>query len=333
MMIVSRLFAPLSALFLAAALISLFPTDHSSAQSAAPVKVTVGVPTPSVPFLPPYVAIQKGFDRANGIEIELRTIPGSVGVQSMVSGGIDFTTSAGSVLNAGLAGAPVRVLMIMIDKSTYTVYARPEIKGIQDLKGKRIAVDSIGGSQYSELLLGFKKIGFNPSDVAIVGLSPSLRVASLESGAIAASMVAPPQDLTLEKLGYNRILRLGDHVVGINGGIGVSTALLQSKPALVDNLVTAALMGLRTIKENRAASLPLIMSYLNVDAGEAALIYDNNVQAFSDGKSSLATRAEMVAAAAAALKSSKGLQPADIFELGPLDRAYARLQAGGWRAQ
>ncbi len=331
-MTVSRV-ASLSTLSLVAVLNSLILSGHSFAQSSSPVKVTVAVPAASVPFLPLYVAIQKGFDRANGIEVELRTIPGTVGVQSMLSGGLDFTTSAGSVLNAGLAGAPVRVLMIMIDKSIYTVYARPEIKGIQDLKGKKIGVDAIGGSQYSELLLGFKKIGFNPSDAVIVGISPSLRVASLESGAIAASMLAPPQDLTLEKLGYNKILRLGDYVVGINGGLGVSTALLQSKPAIVDNLVTASLMGLRTVKENRAATLPLIMSYLNVDAGDAAIIYDNNVQAFSDGRSSPASRAEMVAAAVAALKSSKRLQPADIFELGSLDRAYARLQASGWRSQ
>jgi len=137
MMIVSRLFAPRSALALAAALISLIPTGQSSAQSVAPVKVTVGVPTPSVPFLPPYITTQKGFDRANGIEMELQTIPGSVGVQSMVSGGLDFTTSAGSVLNAGLAGAPVRVLMIMIDKSTYTVYARPEISFFRSLYMKK----------------------------------------------------------------------------------------------------------------------------------------------------------------------------------------------------
>ena len=296
------------------------------------VPVSVAVPVPAVPFLPLYIAKQKGFDRENGVEINFQTIAGSVAVQAMVSGGLDFTLSAGSVLNAGLAGAPVAVLMIMIDKSTYALYARPEIRGVQDLKGKKIAVDSIGGSQYSELRLALEKAGLSPADVVILGISGTVQIASLSSGAIDGSVVAPPQDLQLEKLGFRRVLKLGDYVAGINGGLGVSASLLKSKPDVVDGLVTAGLMGLRYLKENREGTLPLIMSYLSVDARDAGFVYDTTVQAFSDGRSSPPGRAEMIAAAAAALKSPpRRVQPEEIFDFGPLDRAQARLQARGWR--
>src|SRR3712207_8097417 len=58
----------------------------------------------------PYTTLFRS-DRAQGVEFDLQVIGGRVGVQSMLAGGLDFSASAGSVLNARLSGAPVVVLM------------------------------------------------------------------------------------------------------------------------------------------------------------------------------------------------------------------------------
>ena len=42
-------------------------------------------------------------------------------------------------------------------------------------------------------------------------------------------------------------------------------------------MVTAVLMAVRYLKEDREGSLPLIMSYMEVDAATAATIYDRSV--------------------------------------------------------
>jgi len=286
-----------------------------------------------MPFLPFYVARQKGFDRANGLDMETPLIVGRVGVQSMVGGSLDFSASAGSVLNGRLAGAPVVVLMLSIDKSTYMLYAQPGIRTLADLKGKTVAVDAVGSSLYTELGLAFQKLGLSLTDVTIVGVPGDARVATLANGAAAAVVIAAPQDVQLERLGqgFHKLLDLGDYVVGINGGLGTTTALLQTQPDLVDDVVATALMGLRYIRENRAGTIALLQTFLDTDAETAALIYDRTVHAYSDGASTLETRAEIARHAAEVLQVGEAVPPAELYDLGPYERAVARLQTRGWR--
>jgi len=120
--------------------------------------------------------------------------------------------------------------------------------------------------------LGLRQVGLDPGDVTIVSMAAPARIAALDSGAADAAVLVPPQDVQTEKLGggAHRLLSLGDYVVGINGGLGATTTLLQAKPALVDGMVTAVLMAVRSLRENREGTLPLIMSYMDVDADTAA---------------------------------------------------------------
>ena len=314
------------------------PAAAPAAPPAAPKPLTgvsVAEPAPGLTFLQFRVAKARGFDHANGIDIEFQSLAGTPAVQAMVSGGLDFTMSAGSVLNARLSGAPVTVLMISVDKSTYALYARPEIRSPQDLRGMTVAVGAIGDSQYKELGVALDKLGLSFDDVRVVGLPGATQLASIQSGAVDAIVLAPPLDIQLERIrtGHHRLLNLGDYVVGMNGGLGVATTLLQTKPDVVDAMVTASLMGFKYMLENREGTLPVIMEIAEVDVESAGHIYDTMIKAYSDGpgKSTPTTRAEIVRQAAQLLQVPPPAQPDDAFEFGPLDRAAATLQASGWR--
>src|SRR5581483_9807207 len=106
-----------------------------------------------------------------------------------------------TVLNAALHEAPVRVLMIGIDKSTYTLYTQPQVRTVADLAGPPVAVDAIGSSIYTELGLGLQKNGLALSDVNVVGIPSDARPAALQSGAADGVVITPPQDVQLDRLG------------------------------------------------------------------------------------------------------------------------------------
>jgi NitT/TauT family transport system substrate-binding protein len=312
------------------------PSAPAAVAPTAPrplIPVTIAIPATSLPFLPLHIAKQRGYDQQNGLDLQVQMIGGTTSVQAMLAGDVDFAASAGAVLNAALGGAPVVVLLIGIDTSTYVVYARPAVRDVRDLKGKVLAVDTVGGSQYTEVGLGLRQAGLDPGDVTIVSMAAPARIAALDSGAVDAAVLVPPQDVQAEKLngGHHRLLNLADYVVGINGGLGATTTLVQAKPAVVEGMVTTVLMAVRYLKENREGTLPLIMSYMEVDAATAATIYDRSVGVFGDGMSTPAARAEIVQHAAEALKTAPGYQPADLFDLAAVERATARLQASGWR--
>jgi ABC-type nitrate/sulfonate/bicarbonate transport system substrate-binding protein len=295
--------------------------------------VTLTIPQKGMPFLPFHVAKELGFDQMNGLDLEVQVMPGQPSVAALISGGLDFSASAGALVNGRLNGAPVAVVMTGIDRSTYALYAKPAIQRVEDLRGQTLAVDAVGGSQYSELGLALEKLGMRLDEARVVGLPAPSTVAGMESGAVDAAVVAPPDDVRLEQLGlgFHRLLNLGDYVVGLNGGLGTAAASLQSRPEMVDAMVLTSLMGLRYVKENRAGTIPLMPEFVGLNADTAAEVYDRTVGAYSDGRSTPAARTEIVEHAAAIVKPAEAVPASAVFDFGPLDRAETELRTRAWR--
>lgn len=311
------------------------PAAAAPTPTPVPIAVTVGEAATSLTFLQFRLARAKGFDRQNGIEIEFQTISGTPAVQAMIAGGLDFTVSAGAALNARLSGAPTSVLMISVDKSVYSLYAKPDVRSVQDLRGATVGVGAIGDSQYKELGVALGRLGMSLNDLRVVGLPGATQVASAASGAVDGVVLAPPLDVQLDRTGagFHRLLNLGDYVVGINGGLATAAPLVQSKPAVVDAMVLASLMSFHYLLQERAGTLPVIADYAQVDLETAGRLYDTMRPTFSDGpgRSTPATRAEIVQYAAELLGVAPPANLDEPFDFGPLDRAAARLQTSGWR--
>ncbi|TGV05758.1 ABC transporter substrate-binding protein, partial [Mesorhizobium sp. M00.F.Ca.ET.186.01.1.1] len=64
--------------------------------SSTPEKIRIGEVTRSLFYAPQYVALEKGFFKEEGLDVELSTIPGGDKVMSaLLSGGIDVALLAG----------------------------------------------------------------------------------------------------------------------------------------------------------------------------------------------------------------------------------------------
>src|SRR6476469_5834190 len=91
------------------------------------------------------IAHLKGFYREEGLDLETLLIRGSVGMQALIGGSVDYASAAGSIIAAAVRGAPVRLVLIVNSKPQFDFVARPEIKSVQQLKGKVIGISSRGG--------------------------------------------------------------------------------------------------------------------------------------------------------------------------------------------
>ena len=83
---------------------------------------------------------------------------------------------------------------------------RPEIKDVQQLKGKKLGVATIKGTDQlvAEEMLQAK--GFNPNLLQAVAIGDGpVRMQALVSGAVDAICVGPPHDFMLRKLGYTAL--------------------------------------------------------------------------------------------------------------------------------
>jgi ABC-type nitrate/sulfonate/bicarbonate transport system substrate-binding protein len=248
-------------------------------------KIRIAYSSRSYTITPLYVAASKGFFREEGLEVELIQVSPRLGAMAVMNGDVAFTTSFVSTFRGILQGLPLKVILIALKKGMYFLVVRQEIKDIQDLKGKKLGVATIRGTDQlvAEELLRSK--GFNPALVQqlVIGETP-LRAQALASGAVQAVSVSPPYDLMLQQMGYKVLA--GPPEVGMPAsGLFTSDRSLKENPQMVKRTLRALIKANRFIADNRPETIAVMLKWLPQTADVAARSYDLELKAITpDGQ-------------------------------------------------
>src|SRR5215510_9927688 len=115
--------------------------------AASPSKLVIGYASTTPRLMPLWIARDQGFFAKYGIESEpvlLRS--GATLVTGMASGDVQIGRTAGAaVLSAVAAGHDIKMLATFSSRNSYDVVVRPNIKRPEDLRGKKLAINSVGG--------------------------------------------------------------------------------------------------------------------------------------------------------------------------------------------
>src|SRR3989337_2822815 len=169
-------------------------------QSRPLTKIRV-VHVPVLIFAPLYVAIERGYFRQQGLEVELIGTPG--GVSSFV----DLARGRSEVVIGGLGAAlfnavargldfkvvgpvhmerpPVSTPLVASKKA----YDSGEIRKVSDLRGKKVSVNVLGSATEFWLQAALHKGGLTMEDVEVIGVNFPDVPAALAHGAIAAGFL------------------------------------------------------------------------------------------------------------------------------------------------
>lgn len=245
-------------------LVMLIGVSQASAQLKKVRFSTTGVSISELPFK---IAQVKGFWREEGLDVETILIRGAVGMQALLGGSVDYTSASGSTIAAAVRGLPVKLVFISSSKPQFELISQPQIKSVQELKGKIIGISSRGGSNDLMMQLILQKNGLAPNkDVTtlIVGAQAETVIA-LRTGRIAAALLTPPRNFILQRDGYNRIAYSGDYMpTYANGGIGITDEKIKTNPAEVLALVRGTIKGLQYSMKNRAEMIKIMPDYLGI---------------------------------------------------------------------
>ncbi len=92
------------------------------------------------------LAQKRGFLKEEGIEAEIIRISAAAGRAALSGGDVDYSTGiGGTAIGGALSGVPIKVVACFVPAPVLALVARPEIKSVQALKGKTIAVLIFGG--------------------------------------------------------------------------------------------------------------------------------------------------------------------------------------------
>src|ERR1043166_8242435 len=143
--------------------ILLLVSANSSLSAAAPFKLIVGYAALNARISPLWLAEEHGYLAKYGLQVEQVYLRGAPTlVAGLASGDIQLGRSGGSATLAAIgAGHDFKIVATFSSPNSYDLIARPGIKRVEDLRGKKIAVTSIGGTTWMGVLLWLEHFGLD----------------------------------------------------------------------------------------------------------------------------------------------------------------------------
>jgi NitT/TauT family transport system substrate-binding protein len=219
-----------------------------------------------------FMAKQEGLFKKNGLDVQLIHIPSSSrAIQTILAGEIAISFMDGSnTAQANLKGANLALIAGATNRMVFSLMAKPEIKSVSDLRGKKIGITRVGSSTHTSALYALGQAGLRPSDYQILPLVevPNILTA-LIAGQIDAGIVSPPTNSRARKAGFKELVNLakeGPEYVSV--GVGTSRAYLRTNEDIVRRVVRSYAEGVYTFKTNKAAALKMIQNQLKVKETE-----------------------------------------------------------------
>ena len=245
-----------------------FAAGDAQAQSLK--KIRLGSSSTNVSFLALYTALHRGFFRDEGIDLEIVFMPANLASTAVLNGDVDYNGAVTGTIGAAVQGRPMKVMLFTVAKPLLFLVSQKNIKDIKQLKGKKIAGSSPGGSATLLANQALKQIGLEPAkDVSVLQMSGNAasRYAVLESGVVEASLLSVPENIIALANGYIELLFLGEVVEFPQNGVGSSEKKIRENPDEVYRMVRATLRGLQFIwdKNNHEAVTNILMKQWKVN--------------------------------------------------------------------
>ena len=214
-----------------------------------------------------WVPYEAGIFRKHGLDVELLYVAGGGRAAQVVQSGevpIGVFTG-GSVINAHLAGGDLVVIASSMNVMTFVVMARPEIKRVEDLKGKKIGVSRFGsatdfGLRYVEERWPVKR----QRDFAVLQMGGVTDVYNaLRAGTLDAAVINAELAILGRREGYRELADISK--MGINfptSSIITTRSYIKRNENTVRKFVRAFVEGVHFGKTQRAATINVMKKYL-----------------------------------------------------------------------
>jgi ABC-type nitrate/sulfonate/bicarbonate transport system substrate-binding protein len=298
--------------------------------------IKIAIPSTTQAVLPFTIARDKGYYRAEGLDVELILMSAPIASRALLSGDVTVATVGGAGLPPVLRGSPFKFLFTTYNRAMFWLYAKSEIRDVKALKGRRVGVSGIGSGPDSLLREILRVNGLDANrDVTVLslGVMPTI-FTGLQSGIVDAAMLSPPVTFKAEEAGFRELVSFPKQdLVELQGSVLVRDASLQSDPAQMEKFLRGTYKGFLHIKENRAATIPFIARYLQINDKVAAGAYDQVVRPAmtQDGTLGQEMQTKAVEHVLKRLDLKEAPPLTKIFDFSLTRKVVMELQAKNWR--
>ncbi len=220
----------------------------------------------NIQYAPFYAAIEKGYFKDAGIEIEFDYSFETDGVKLVGAGELPFAVVSGEqVLLARAQSVPVTYVAAWYQQYPISVIAKKDVNvsTVQDLKGKTIGLPGLFGANYVGLRALLFSAGLKESDVNLkeIGFNQVELMAAGTQDIIVGYAANEPIQLKAQGIDVTE-LRVADSVQLASNGLLASEKVIKENPELVKSFVGAFLKGLQYTIENPDDAYALSATYI-----------------------------------------------------------------------
>lgn len=233
---------------------------------AAAISVSAGYPQLNGGQTPLWLMPDTGIDRRYGVDVRPVLIPGGARLtQTVVSGDIDVALTGGAAVNAMLSGAELVYVGMPVPTFAFSLYVRPEIKTVEDLRGKVLGVITKGASSdHASIALLRRHNMSQGKDVKVLYFSRQEdALAALNQGIVSAAVHSPPTTLMARRLGFKELVNIGSLKIPYPfTGLAVRRSLVRQNPELVKSFLKCYVAALKVAIEQPETSRRVLGRYL-----------------------------------------------------------------------
>lgn len=296
--------------------------------AAAPMKVTLHIPSKSLSIMPYYFGKDKGFFAAEQIEPQLVMMAPPTAIAALVAGELDFSSTTGAATSAIMRGLPLRRVFYVQQDPVHVLLAQPEIKSIQDLVGKAVGVTALTDAVGMSANVILRANGIEAGKITLLGLQVTDNlIQSLVTKRVAATLLAPPYVEELQAKGYVKLAEARTYAPLSFIGLVSATETVKKNPQKVYGMVAALHRTMTYILNpaNRNEVVQYVSTYHKLDTPLAEKALASQMLGYSkDGTKPRSAVEKEIEIYRDSLKVTKTFTPDDLEDLSVLRKVQGR---------
>jgi ABC-type nitrate/sulfonate/bicarbonate transport system substrate-binding protein len=253
-------------------LLLIFSAEAVAAAQKPLQKAKLTVPAKSLSFFPYYFGRDKRIFEEEGLDLELIVIRPPLGVTALQAGELDYSAAASLGMRAALKGAPLRVLLFIQTRLSFTLIGQP---GMTPQKISTVGISGVGSLAHYAAMTVMKKIGRGGANDKITYITTNTTAqsyASLVGKAVDATILSPPYTSMATLAGYADLGNAFD-VRDFQGGLTTRLDHLTQKREQAKAMIRATLRSLDYIVKHEAEVVKYLQKEFGLDTRVAAESY------------------------------------------------------------
>jgi len=219
-----------------------------------------------------WTGVEQGFFRKHGVEVQVINVrSGPQTIAALASGDIQVACIVpGSVLSAVAGGMDVAFFGGIVNRADGNFVVEPRIRQPEDLRGKRLGVQAVGGGTWSLAMLALENLGLDTTRdqilVMVVG-DQSVLTKAMVTGQIDAAYLGYTFSTVLKEKGFRVLLDIGKAPIPYQGlALVARRSYLQQNPQIADSVLRGAVESVAFIQNpaNREFVLKSLAKHLRL---------------------------------------------------------------------